>query len=324
MNILLWIFGAVVFIELAVGIGCFIMLCVPTRNGGSKKPKDPVKADRFDVRQRNNAAFLALKPEDVSIQSADGITLRTYYLPADKPTKRFVLLAHGHHANGLNEFTHMTPFYHDTLGYNILLPDHIGHGRSGGKWIGFGALDWPNLHLWVKYLAGRFGEDIEVVLHGISMGAATVMLANGNNPPPQVKLVVEDCGFTSERAVLRTATRMFIGPLEPLALPAQYIGMGLQRLIAGYSAKESDPLAAMKNAKCPMLFVHGGKDTYVATRFVYELHDACPAPKKLFIVPEAIHAYSYYDDPEGYNRVLVEFFTEHLGNAYASEPAAAQ
>jgi fermentation-respiration switch protein FrsA (DUF1100 family) len=312
--------GAIAVLQLIFGIFTFLLLCKPIRK--KRKYKEPIKIEREAIRSKNKAAFLEHKPEDVSIQSADGIKLCAYYLPAKAPTKRFVLLSHGHHSTGMNEFSHITPFYHDVLGYNILLPDHRGHGRSGGDWIGFAALDWPNVHLWVKYLTERFGEDIEVVLHGISMGAATVLLANNNTPPAQVKLVIEDCGFSSEKEEIKCAVRMFIGPFEPLIRPAERIGLLLQKLIAGFSAEESDPLGTIKNAKCPVLFIHGGKDKYVPTKFVHELYGACPTPKKKFVVPEAVHAFSYYVDPDGYNNAVIEFLTEHLGFAHAAgEPA---
>ncbi|MDR1408933.1 MAG: alpha/beta hydrolase [Oscillospiraceae bacterium] len=312
-RIIAGLFGLLILLEAVTGFGIFWALCAPARKPATLKTSEHIR--RAALREKNNAAFMALAPEDVAIQSFDGrLTLRGWYLPADKPIKRFALLAHGHHANGLNEFSHITPFYHDTLGCNILLPDHCGHGRSDGNWVGFGALDWKNLCLWIDWLIERFGDDIEIILHGISMGAATVLLLNENDPPPQVKLVIEDCGFASEKAELRSAGRMILGALEPLALPAYPIALMLQQLFAGYSAKESDPLGGMANAKCPVLFIHGGKDTFVTTRFVYELFDACPTPKRLFVVPDAIHAFSYWVDPNGYNEVVTEFIEEHIGN----------
>jgi len=315
--------GILLGLYCVTGIGIFIALLKPSKPGKKRKYTNPEQIAREAIRDKNNAAFLEQNPEDVSIQSADGLTLRGYLLPAEKTAKRFAILVHGHRANGLNEFTHMTPFYHETLGYNVLLPDHRAHGRSEGKWIGFAALDWPNINLWIKYLTARFGDDIEIILHGISMGAATVMLVNNNNPPPQVKIVIEDCGFSSQKAELRSAAAMFLGKLEVLTVPAHYIAFALQKVICGYSYKSSDPLSGMKNAKCPMLFVHGDADKFVHTRFVYELYEACPTPKKLFVVPDAIHAFSYYKDPEGYNKAIIEFFNKHLGSAYANEPIGA-
>ncbi|MDR1805923.1 MAG: alpha/beta hydrolase [Clostridium sp.] len=307
------ILGLVILAEFAVGVGIFLQICRPIR-----KPAvytKPEHIEREKIRAANNAAFMALGPEDVAIQSGDGLTLRGWLLPAERPSRRFALLAHGHHANGPNEFCHITPFYHNTLGYNILLPDHRGHGRSDGDWIGFAALDWQNVLLWVDWLTERYGQDIEVILHGISMGAATVLLANENDPPPQVKLIIEDCGFSSEKAELRAAGKMIFKSLEPLFLPAYPIAHLLQELFAGFSIKQSDPLGGMARAKCPVLFIHGAEDSFVPTRFVYELYDACPTPKKLFVVPGAIHAFSYYVDPDGYNKAVTDFITEHLGAA---------
>ena len=50
---------------------------------------------------------------------------------------------------------------------------------------------------WMNLLIGRFSADTQIVLHGISMGGATVMMLAGEELPPNVKCIIEDCGYTS-------------------------------------------------------------------------------------------------------------------------------
>lgn len=274
-----------------------------------KEPKTEAHKERLLIRQRNNENFYALKPEDLSIKSADGLELRAWYLPAEEETKHFALLAHGHKCNGPDEFSHMIPFYHNELKYNVLLPDHRAHGRSEGKYMGFGALDHKDILLWVRYLIDRFGEDIEIILHGISMGAATVMLANSANPPEQVKLIVEDCGFTDCHEETAYVLKGMIGFNFPLIVN---LSSAICKIRAGYHFKDADCLGQMKNAARPVLFIHGDADTYVPTEMVYRLHEACPTPKDLLIVKGAIHAYSYYDAPELYQKKVKDFFAKYM------------
>lgn len=314
MNILVFLGIIAVMIAILAAVTGYVVFRVGILPKRVKKPETiPYKIERAKIRKINNDYLYSLNPEDISRVTNDGLTLRAWYVPAEKPCKRFVICVHGYNCNGPDEFSHMLKFYHNTLGYHYFLPDLRGHGRSDGNRIGFGALDSDDILQWVNYLVNRFGDDIEVILHGISMGAATVMLANTKNPPPQVKLVIEDCGFTSAYDemvnTVRDKTGMILSFLVALANP-------WCRFLAGYDLKkDASPLGHMKNAACPVLFIHGGGDTFVPTAMVYPLYDACPTPKDILIVDGAVHAYSYYDGKEAYEQKVTEFIRTHLGDS---------
>lgn len=314
MNIFVFLGIIAVMIAILAVVTGYVVFRVGILPKRVKKPETiPYKIERAKIRKINNDYLYSLNPEDISRVTDDGLTLRAWYVPAEKPCKRFVICVHGYNCNGPDEFSHMLKFYHNTLGYHYFLPDLRGHGRSDGNRIGFGALDSDDILQWVNYLVNRFGDDIEVILHGISMGAATVMLANTKNPPSQVKLVIEDCGFTSAYDemvnTVRDKTGMHLSFLVALANP-------WCRFLAGYDLKkDASPLGHMKNAACPVLFIHGGGDTFVPTAMVYPLYDACPTPKDILIVDGAVHAYSYYDGKEAYEQKVTEFIRTHLGDS---------
>ena len=119
-----------------------------------------------------------------------------YYLPAEVSTDKTVIIAHGYsgHSEQMSGFAQM---YHKDLGYNVLLPDARGHGRSEGDYIGFGWPERKDYLKWIDQVIEHTGESTQVVLHGVSMGGATVMMTSGEELPPQVKAIVEDCGYTS-------------------------------------------------------------------------------------------------------------------------------
>lgn len=244
-------------------------------------------------------------PESVSITSADGLTLRGLWLAADRPTGRTVILAHGYASRG----SHMgfwADFYH-RLGWNALLPDARGHGNSDGRYICFGWPERKDLLRWIAYAIGRQGPDPEVVLHGISMGGATVLMASGEELPPDVTRVISDCAYTSARDVLAyQMTRMFRLPVFPL-LPLASL---FCKLRAGFFYGEASALEQVKRSRTPTLFIHGGADTFVPTEMVYRLKDACPAPSELFIVPTAGHAVAFDTDPGGYEARVRRFIDQ--------------
>lgn len=294
----------------AVGAGGYINACVANRN--KRPPTDPKRMLRTEIRKKNNEFLYSHNPEDLEIISPDTLRLKAWFVPAKEESKRFVICVHGHNCNGPDECGHLFSFYHYTMGYNYLLPDLRGHGRSDGKFIGFGALDHKDIKLWIDYLIERFGNDIEIILHGISMGAATVMLVNNTNPRDQVKIIIEDCGFTNALAQIEDTMKNTF-KLGPAAAMFSKITNIYCKAISKYDLrKDADPLGTMANAKNPVLFIHGEKDGLVPFPMCMELYEACPVTKDIFTVAEAEHAYCYYDAKEEYDQKVKTFIENNI------------
>lgn len=169
--------------------------------------------------EENRQWFLSQPHEDVYIQSEDGLKLHGTYFPGKDP-KRAVICFHGYTSRGLNDYPSLARFYMG-CGLGVLTVDERAHGDSEGTYIGFGCLDRLDAKKWMEYMAGRLGEDCELLLQGISMGAATVDMAVGLELPPQVKGAVSDCAFTSAKevftSVLKTTYHMPAFPLMDLS-----------------------------------------------------------------------------------------------------------
>lgn len=299
--------GAAAVAAIAGDIACDYAIKRPDPN----KPKKPEKREayikRAELRKLNNQHLYDSNPEDLSLKSVDGLNMKAWFVPTD--SKRFVICVHGYRCNGPDEFSHMFPFYHDTMGYNYLLPDLTGHGRSEGGYACFGSKDAQNILLWVDYLINRFGEDIEIILHGISMGAATVLNCNEMSPPDQVKLIIEDCGFINATDEMNNTLKDMIGfGCKPLV----YLGSVFSKIKAGYFFSESDPLGNMNKAKNPILFIHGEEDTYVPFKYGKMLYDACTVDKDFLWVPNTVHAFSYYNAKEEYEQKVKDFIKKHM------------
>ncbi|MBQ7046234.1 MAG: alpha/beta hydrolase [Oscillospiraceae bacterium] len=314
--IVLTIISVFVFLWLIIGYASFKVSIARPKKPSEVDPNDTLRMNRKKIREKNNNYLYSLNPEDLALQTPDGLTLKAWFLRPETPSKRFVICIHGYKCNGPDECSHLLPFYRNTLKYNYLLPDLRAHGRSEGKYIGFGALDYKDINLWMNYLIERFGEDIEIILHGISMGAATAMITCCKKPPKQLKLVIEDCGYTNAYEEVCNTFREKCNGLKISDILIK-LGDPFRKVFAGYRLKDADPLGGMKNAATPILFVHGSEDTFVPTKMVYELYDACPQKKKLFVVEGAVHAFSYYDAMEEYQKNIIDFLEETIGlNSY--------
>lgn len=242
------------------------------------------------------------------IRSRDGLQLVAYYLPAPKPTNNTVILAHGYTSQG-KHMGRFARFYYEQLGFNVLLPDARGHGQSEGDYIGFG---WPerlDYLLWIAEVISRVGEDAQIALHGLSMGAATVMMVSGEELPKQVKAVIADCGYTSAYAQLGyQLRRMFKLPTFPLLDTTSLV----TKIKAGYSFREASALEQVKRSKVPMLFIHGSADRFVPTEMAWELYNACPSEKEIFIVEGAGHGTAYETAGEEYEAKVLGFLKRFM------------
>ena len=271
----------------------------------TKIPKSYVDTPHYKVSRAGMALIKTLPCEDVYITSRDGLKLHAYLFPAEQPGNKFVIGVHGYKSYSRPEYGPYIEFYRQQ-GYSMLLPDDRAHAPSEGKYIGFGVLDRLDCVDWAKYLVERFGEGVEIRLHGVSMGAATVVAASGEDDlPPQVRSTVSDCGFTSAWDVLRYQLT------ETAHLPADKLLPKIEKVCkrrAGFGFYEYSALEQVKKARVPILFVQGGKDQMVPPWMVQELYDACPTQKDLLLVEEAAHGESIAFAPEEYHKKILELF----------------
>ena len=251
------------------------------------------------------------KREEVWITSEDGLRLHGTFFPAEG-SKKTVLCFHGYTSEGVKDYAAISEFYL-SLGFHMLIVDERAHGQSEGTYIGFGCLDRRDALLWMKYLDHRFQGKGETILHGISMGGATVLMASGLNLPESVKGIISDCGFTSPWEVFASVLR---NTYKMPGFPILQIADQMVKSEAGYSLKECSAREEVKKARIPILFIHGNKDTFVPCWMCHELYSACLAPKGKLIVEGAGHAEAYYKNTEVYQHAVLAFLREKVGGNY--------
>lgn len=246
---------------------------------------------------------------DYEIINAKGFKLKGYLLPADKPSKVYAFCSHGYRSCGVGDFSRVSKFYHDK-GWNVFLVDHQASGTSEGKYIGFGYHECRDCLQWLDFMKSKFGSDIQIFLHGESMGSATVMLMSGSGKLPEnVKFVVADCGYTSAYDEFIHNVKMMHIPSFPVINAANLFN----RIISGYDFKDASPLEAVKKADVPMIFIHGGNDNFVPTYMVNQLYDACSSKdKELMIVEGAAHAESYQTDSPSYEALIEKYADKYI------------
>jgi uncharacterized protein len=244
--------------------------------------------------------------ERIEMTSRDGLTLQGYFLEAEEPTNKLVVAAHGYLGRG-SDMGLFGQYYYEELGYNFFTADARGHGRSEGDYIGFGWPDRLDYVDWIDLLIERLGPDTEIILHGLSMGAATVLMTSGEELPSNVKVLIADSPYTSVQELFSyQVTRMFNLPPFPVINTTSLV----TKVKAGYSFTEASALKQVKNTNIPVLYIHGNKDTFVPTSMSHELY-VNTQNAELVIFDGANHGESFVIDEERYIEVLNEFLEEN-------------
>lgn len=247
-----------------------------------------------------------IQREKVTVKSADGLNLSGEYALNPAPSHQWVIAVHGYRGNHSHMFT-VASFY-GLRGYNVLLPDLRGCGESEGDYVGMGWPDRKDMLQWIGWIVDR-DPEARIVLHGISMGGATVTMTSGEELPAQVKAIVEDCGYTSVWDIFEDEMDVLF---HLPAFPVLNAASAIASLRAGYNFAEASSLEQVKKAKVPMLFIHGEKDNFVHTEMVYPLYEACPTEKQLLVVEGAGHGNSYIMDPTLYFDTVFNFIGNYV------------
>ncbi|STD23699.1 alpha/beta hydrolase [Enterococcus mundtii] len=238
--------------------------------------------------------------------SADGLKLSAIYLPATDSHKT-AIVAHGYMGNA-ETMANYAKMFHD-LGYNVLVPDARGHGKSEGDYIGFGWHERKDYVKWIDQVLETNGQSEEIVLYGISMGAATVMMTSGEPLPTNVKAIIEDCGYSSVNEELAyQLNELFSLPPFPLIQVTSL----MTKIRAGYFFREADAIKQLEKNQLPMLFIHGDADTFVPYEMLDKVYQATNGPKEKYIVPGAEHAKAYSIDPENYQKTVSSFLEKYV------------
>ncbi len=244
---------------------------------------------------------LGLSYEDVFVQSREGLRLhgKLYFVREDAPTE---ILFHGYQSIAERDFSGGLQLAL-AAGHNAILVDQRAHGKSEGRALSFGILERYDCLSWVEYAEERFGIDSQIILVGISMGAATVLMAGGLPLPETVKGIIADCGYTSPSEIIKKVARDRHLPVRPVYF---FVRLG-GKLYGRFDIEEESAESALKRCRIPVLFIHGENDGFVPCEMSRRNYAACAGEKTLVTFPGAEHGLSYLVDPERYRKSITEF-----------------
>lgn len=289
----------------ALGNYLYNLCMVPLARDPDQPEANPVQAEgRAWARGREGF-------REATIQSADGLILWAAVVPGQPESHRWAVCVHGYH-DTYEAMGAIAKWYHEQ-GWNVLLPDQRGHGRSEGSYVGWGYDERLDLVGWINYVIRR-DPVAEIVLHGVSMGAATVLMATGGAMPRQVKAAVSDCAYTTIEGEIRHLLSQW-EDRPPVPLPVGLLFSALRRTTlrrAGYDLRDAAPIEAVKQSRTPTLFIHGVEDDFVPASMMGKLYQTARCPKQFLWVPGAGHATAVGTDRRMYWTAVSTFLSDLL------------
>lgn len=309
LAVLVFLYGSATFF---IG-GYFVNYALVAKSGGQKRPKVQAQLstvirnkelleNKRDAWLKENQAQL----EPFQFTTADGLTLQGHKIRQKNPSNRWLIIVHGYQSNEKRSLLYAQGFYN--YGYNIVTYSLRGHRPSEGKYITMGAKDASDLQILIKNIIAE-NQDAQIVLHGTSMGGATVLLAAAT-VPEQVKAVIADCAYSDLFTIFSKELKFrFNLP----SFPVLYMAQQMAQLQAGFTISAVRPLDAVKKASVPIMFVHTAKDDFVPADMSLEMYAAKKGEKDKFIIPGDFgHAEAIFSDSEEYFRRIQNFCLKYL------------
>jgi len=279
----------------------------PYRGEDEIKAKSFLKDENLFKEIIRQATRLSEIPcQRVYTRSYDGLRLsgRYYRRGEDAP---LCICFHGYRGSPMRDFSVMGQFLQNE-GYNVLIPEHRAHFRSGGHTITYGIRERRDVLSWVEYANRRFGKEKPIYLFGISMGAATVLMSTALELPDNVRLICADCPYSSPKDIILHVAKWSV-PNPKLAWPPIFLSAAIYgHLII---RKNITAANAVKNTDKPILIIHGEADEFVPAAMSKEVYDANPAKVEYATFPGAVHGVSYFSDPERYIATVRDFIKRH-------------
>lgn len=255
--------------------------------------------------------------ETVTFPSRDAdITISANWIPSDNPDAPVIIVTHGNNDCNKVGWTLIVAGMFHRSEFNVLMPDlrnmgdsdlDDGRNGSGGKEYKdvLGAWDW-------LVEAQGFSEE-EIGLHGLSLGAATTIIAMAEEP--RVAAAWSTSAFSNiDRVVDHRISEL---GLPDAVKPVVAIPFFAGRLIAGFDVRERTPLTEIpKIGDRPLMIMHSIDDPSIEFVHAEELRDALIAEGHepiTWLVEGSIHGRALFDYTDEYEDRMVAFFNEHLG-----------
>jgi fermentation-respiration switch protein FrsA (DUF1100 family) len=214
---------------------------------------------------------VGLNYREVSIQSTEGLELAGWWVPGDEPS-RAVVLVPGIGGDKSDRHIVKTAAIYAGTGYAVLMIDLRAQGRSEGERVTMGYKEVRDVRGALSWLNERGFAPGRVVLHGFSMGGATVLRAA---PESGVAAVVEESAYADLPLILRQQLPKVSG-LPPFFTPGVFLMGKLFLGIDPWAVRPEEDARRLCEKGIPLLIIHSADDETTPFEHASRIKATCP------------------------------------------------
>ena len=276
-----------------------------------------LKLHRRPLRHREEISVLVAKRyhaelQEITIQAADSVALKAWYVHPSHFNGGVVVLLHGITDNREGVSGYAKLFLDN--GYAVLLPDARRHGESGGELATYGLKETDDIHRWVSWIYANDPPATDCVYgFGESYGAA-LMLQSLAGETRYCALAVESPFSTArEMSYERVSSPIHLGTWfgRTLGQPVIASAALYARVRYGVDLLKPSPMEALEHSEVPVLLIHGMKDRSISPRHSLALAKAAPNHVQLWMVPNAGHTGAWSAAPGEFEATVLQWFAAH-------------
>lgn len=271
-----------------------------------KKSPTNLTAPKEILRAQGNAWVDSKEHNHIVIKNRKNESIHALTVKAEKESNKWLICIHGY--TGSPKSMGSYALHYHKRGYNILLPCLRGHDISEHHSITMGWLDRFDILDWIDYISTIY-DNPQIVLHGVSMGAATVMMTTGEKLPKNVKCAVADCGYSSVWDEFKNELKQ---SYHTPSFPVLYSANMVTKVLSGFDFKKASCVEQLKKSETPTLFIHGEKDLFVPYSMLDLNYNAASCEKEKVSIPDAEHAESHLVHPEIYWDAVFKFVDRYI------------
>lgn len=235
------------------------------------------------------------------IKSFDNLTLTAKYFEFEKGAPIEIIFG-GYRGNSERDLSAAVERCF-AVKHNVLMVDQRASGDSDGNVTTFGVFESKDCLSWINFVINTFGKDVKIIIGGVSLGGATVLCV-ADKVPSNVWYILADCPYSSPEKIIKKVIS------KDMKLPAKLLFPLVKlsaKIFGRFNLVEVSPESSVKNAKAPIIFIHGDKDDFVPYQMSIDMYNLCPTKKYLCLIKGAEHGLAYPEDNEGYINAIKEF-----------------
>lgn len=306
-RVVLLIAAVLAFILVFDAVSAAVITSSVFSNGGSKGFYEYAYGEEGLDFSDENKKWIENNTESVYIENG-GKKLHALEIENKNISHSYVIACHQYGGSAVSMAQYAMHFYE--LGFNVLFPNLRGFGENEYKKASMGWEDRLDIVKWCEYITEK-DSSARIILFGVSLGAAAVTNAAGEELPDSVRAVVADSCYSDVWEIMKGYIKD-----KPLlqSFPILNMASAFCGIKNGWDFKEASTVAKAEEITLPILFIHGENDEFAPISQSNDIFEVCDSEVvDQVIVEDGTHAKNLETDETTYWSEVDLFILNNIG-----------